>query len=152
MKNTALLLNMIDRYNALAYTHDYIFGFQYKGNIYMAQADADMLPSILKLDRASRGQGMALRFCPNTDTKLALLPKAEVLCSTVYFDDMVDTTRYNKGEIFEKLVTERFGQEWTKDHVPFTEAGDVDYKGKSFQVKYEKATFTNEKTLGKMEG
>ena len=33
--NTTTFKSLIDRYNALAYTHEYIWGFEYKGNIYM---------------------------------------------------------------------------------------------------------------------
>ena len=151
MKNTALLLNMIDRYNALAYTHEYIFGFAFGGNIYMAFASALMLPAILTLDKASRGQGYALRFCPTKDIKTALMPHASLICSKDYFDTLVSNSKYNKGEIFEKLVTEHFGQKWYKDNVPFTDAGDIEYDGIAYQVKFEKASFTTEKTLMKME-
>lgn len=151
MKNTALLLNMIDRYNALAYTHDYLFGFSFAGNIYMAYADADVLPAILCLDKASRGQGYALRFCPNRDVKVALMAGAELICSKAYFEDMLANSKYNKGELFEKLVTEHLGQVWHKDNIPFTQAGDVEAGGIAYQVKFERATFTNEKILAKLE-
>lgn len=151
MKNTALYLNMISRYNALAFTHSYIFGFRYAGNIYMAYADAEMLPSILKLDNAGRNQGHSIRFCPNKGIKLALMPTATLLCSTKYFDTMVSNSKYNKGEIFEKLVTEHFGQQWHKDNVPFTEDGDITVANIAYQIKFERATFTTEKTLMKLE-
>jgi len=151
MKNTALLLNMIDRYNALAYTHEYIFGFCFGGNVYMAYANASVLPAILCVDKASRGQGMALRFCPNKDIKTALMAGAELICSKEYFEDMLANSKYNKGELFEKLVTEALGQVWHKDNVPFTEDGDVTANGIAYQVKFEKSTFTNEKILAKLE-
>ena len=151
MTNTTLLLNMIDRYNALAYTHEYIFGYTYKGNVYMAIVNKCILPAILKLDKASRGAGMALRFCPTNDIKVALLPKSEILCSIKYFDEVVASSKYNKGEVFEKIVTEAYGQEWKKDHVPFTEDGDLTVDEVAYQIKYEKATFTNEKSLHRLE-
>ena len=151
MTNTALYLNMIDRYNALAYTHDYIFGFHFAGNIYMAYADRSMLPAILALDKASRGQGYALRFKPNKDVKVALMPKATLLCSKDFFDSELENSKYNKGELFEKMVTEHYGQKWHKDNVPFTDAGDLDVDDMSYQIKFEKATFTNEKILMKLE-
>ena len=149
--NTALLLNLIDRYDDLAYTHLYIFGFTLDGNVYMAYANSSMLPAVLCVDKASRGQGMALRFCPNKDIKLALMTEAELVCSKQYFEDMLENSKYNKGELFEKLVTERFGQVWHKDNVPFTEDGDVTVEGTAYQVKFERATFTNEKILAKLE-
>jgi len=151
MTNTALLLNLIDRYNALAYTHEYIFGFVFCGNVYFTHTEADILPTILSLDKASRGQGMALRFCPTKDIKAALMPNATLLCSKEYFEEQVASSKYNKGEIFEKMVTEWHGKKWHKDTVPFTQDGDLTVGKTAYQVKFEKATFTNEKILAKLE-
>ena len=147
MTNTALLNHMIEKYNALAYTHEYIFGFSYKENIYQAFVSSSFLSSILTLDRASRGAGCSLRFCPTNDIKVALLPYSEVLCSEKFFNEQVEASIYNKGEIFEKLVTESFGQIWKKDNVPFTDGGDIEVDGTAYQIKFQKATFTNEKAL-----
>lgn len=72
---------------------------------------------------------------------------ATVLCSTSIFDSIVADSRYNKGEIFEKLVTEYYGQQWYKDSVPFTDGGDMVADGIAYQIKFEGATFTNERSL-----
>lgn len=145
-----LFKKLIDLYNSVAYTHNYIWGFQYKGIVYMATTTAEYMLYICKLDKASRGAGYALRFCPNVKQKLTLLPKAEPLCSTAYFKETVESSIYNRGEIFEKLVTEHFGQVWEKDHIPFTEAGDIEVDGIAYQIKYEKATFCNEKSIANL--
>ena len=47
-------------------------------------------------------------------------------------------------------MTESYGQTWTKDNVPFTAGGDIEVDGIAYQIKYEKATFTNEKTLARL--
>lgn len=151
MTNTTLFMNMIDRYNTLAYTHNYIFGFEYKKNIYMAVATSEVLPAVLTLDKASRGAGYALRFKPTTAQKLMLLQKSEVLCSASFFDSMVADSKYNAGEIFEKMVTEKCGQRWEKDNVPFTEAGDIKVGKVSYQIKFQKASFISEKSLARFE-
>lgn len=151
MTNTVLFENMINRYNELAYTHNYIYGFYFQGNVYMVEATAEIMPYILKLDKASRGAGYALRFCPTTAQKALLLSKgAKVLCSKEFFETSVKGSKYNKGEIFEKMVTESFGQAWEKDNIPFTDAGDLEVNGIAYQIKFEKATFTNEKSLARM--
>lgn len=150
MTNMALMNSMIDRYNELAFTHEYVFGFHFNGNIYMAITDSRVLPYVLKLDRASRGAGYALRFKPTVDQKMVLMPNATVLCSEKFFNETVANSKYNKGEIFEKMVTEFFGQIWEKDSVPFTDAGDVTANGIAYQIKYESATFTNEKILARL--
>lgn len=152
MTNTNILFNhMINRYNELSFTHNYIYGFFYQNMVYMVHADATLMPYILKLDKASRGAGYSLRFCPTNAIKVMLISAgAEILCSKAFFDAEVQNSIYNKGEIFEKMVTEKYGQTWTKDNVPFTEDGDLTVNGIAYQIKFEKATFTNEKSLARM--
>ena len=75
---------------------------------------------------------------------------AKVLCSEKFFDELTSESKYNKGEIFEKLMTELNGQEWEKDNVPFTEDGDLTVNGIAYQIKFEKASFINEKQMMKM--
>lgn len=150
MTNTALFATMINRYNEVAFTHNYIWGFTYKHNVYMTITTSEVMPLVCKLDKASRGAGYALRFCPTTDQKLVLMPSATLLCSEKFFNEQVAESKYNNGEIFEKMVTEYFGQVWVKDNVPFTEAGDIETDGVAYQIKYQKATFCNEKSLANL--
>lgn len=151
MMNTALFEMMVNRYNELSYTHNYIYGFFFQNMVYMVEVTADVMPYILKLDKASRGAGYSLRFLPTREQKLFLLTKgAKLLCSKEFFETAVKNSKYNKGEIFEKMVTEHFGQQWTKDNVPFTEDGDLTVNGIAYQIKFERATFTNERTLAGM--
>lgn len=148
MENTALRMDLINKYHALAFTGKYILGYSYKGNIYISYQDANVVNNFIKLDMASRGQGYSIRFKPSRADKVYLLTSSKLLCSVEYFNELVATTKYNKGEILEKLVTEiEAGKEWEKDHVPFTEAGDVEINGIPYQIKFEKATFANEKSL-----
>lgn len=147
----AIFQMLIAGYNRLSYTHNYIFGFEYKGVVYASTVTNEVLPYVLKLDKASRGAGYALRFCPTVEQKLFLMAQgAQVICSSDFFKTVVANSIYNKGEIFEKLVTEKLGQVWEKDNVPYTEAGDVEVDGVAYQIKFEKATFTNEKSLARM--
>lgn len=151
MTNTTLFNHMIKEYNAYSFTHNYIFGFEYKGNIYMVEATSEILPYILTLDKASRGAGYSLRFKPTIEQRLYLISLgAEVLCSNAYFKEVVASNKYNLGENFEKLVTEYFGQVWEKDRVPFWEDGDITVDGVPYQVKFNKASFTSEKQLLKL--
>lgn len=149
--NTTLFNYLINEYNRLAYTHEYIFGFTYKGIVYSVKVDAQVLPYVLKLDKASRGAGYSLRFKPTNEQKLYLIAQgATVVCSEKYFLDLVAESNYNKGEVYEKLETEKVGQTWTKDNVPFTEDGDLTVDGIAYQIKFQGATFTNEKTLARL--
>ena len=140
-----------DIYTKLAFTHNYMFGYAEKGVVYCTIATAEVLPEVCILDAASRDQGAALRFKPNK-TQREILKRYETfkVCALEVLENLYETTKYNRGEIFEKLITEKFGQTWTKDHVPFTVAGDIEVDGVAYQVKYNKATFTNEKTLANL--
>ena len=150
MTNITLLESMINRYNELSYTHMYMLGFEFQGNIYMTITDSNILPYVLKLDKASRGAGYALRFCPNKAQKVLLLPEAQLICSKKFFEETVKNSKYNKGEIFEKMVTELYGQVWEKDNIPFTEDGDITVNNTPYQIKFQKGTFINEKQLARM--
>jgi hypothetical protein len=152
MINTTAFANLIDGYNATSYTHNYIMGFCDRNSVYMVVTDSSVLPYATILDKASRGAGYSLRFKPNKMQKeyLKVNGQTSVLCSKEYFEDICAESKYNRGEIFEKLVTEWFGLEWTKDNVPYTDGGDIEVNGIAYQIKFEKATFTNEKSLARI--
>ena len=152
MKNNEIKRTLIQFYNKHAFTHNYILGFRMNGNIYYVIVDAKELDFITKLDKASRGAGYSLRFKPNKAQKNYLMSlSAEILCSEEFFDELCEMSKYNKGEIFEKLVTEMNGQTWVKDNVPFTEDGDLTVNGIAYQLKFEKATFITEAQMMRME-
>lgn len=151
MTNEVIKKMLQDGYNSVAFTDQYIMVYQFKGTVYFTIANRHLVDRVTCLDRASRGQGYSLRFKPNNNQKVLLMTEnCTPLCSVKFFDDMVADTVYNRGEIAEKLVTEYYGQEWTKDNVPFTQAGDIEVNGIAYQIKYEKATFTNEKALASL--
>lgn len=152
MKNTEIKRTLIQFYNKHAFTHKYILGFRLNGSIYYVIVDAKELDLVTKLDKASRGAGYSLRFKPNKAQKSYLLSLgAEVLCSEEFFNQLKAMSKYNFGELFEKLITEMNGQEWTKDNVPFTEDGDLTVDGVAYQLKFEKATFITEAQMMRME-
>lgn len=147
MTNTTIFEHLFTQYEKLAFTPHYIMGFTFRGVVYMAHMDSAQVKAVIKLDKASRGQGYSLRFKPNTNQKVYMLQFAVPMVSVDFFNGMVADSKYNKGEIFEKLVTEKYGQKWVKDSVPFTEDGDLTVDGVAYQIKFESATFTNEKAL-----
>ena len=152
MSRNEIKRTLVQFYNRKAFTHKYILGFALNGSIYYVVVDGSDLDLVTALDKASRGAGFALRFKPNKAVKNYLMSLgAKVLCSEEFFSDLVKMSKYNKGEIFEKLITEINGQEWTKDNVPFTEDGDLTVDGVAYQLKFEKATFINEAQMMRME-
>lgn len=151
MKNEVMRHKMIKFYNDTAFTHNYIFGYTYKKTVYMTVATSEVLNEIISLDRAGHNTGLSIRFKPNTNQKLMLMSiNSEPICSEEYFESLFKESKYNRGEIFEKIITEKYGQEWTKDNIPYTEDGDITINGIAYQIKYQKATFLTEKSMMNM--
>ena len=147
MKNLTIFNQMLADYEQKAFTNNYILGFTYKKTVYMAIVKADLLPMICCQDLASRGAGFSIRFCPTVAQKLLLLTYSKPMCSEHFFMSEVINSKYNQGEIFEKMVTELFGQTWEKDTIPFYKGADLTADGIHYQIKFQRATFTNEKIL-----
>lgn len=143
---------LLNGYERLAYTNNYILGFVENGEVVFSIVKSEVLAKVCKLDKASRGAGNSLRFAPNKEQKAIIKEFGLVtITNKKVFDEMVETSIYNRGEVFEKLVTEHFGQVWEKDNIPFTEDGDLTVNGVAYQIKFEKATFISEKSLRRFE-
>lgn len=139
---------MIDRYNALAVATAYIVGFILDGMLYYTMS-AHIADEFLKLDRMSskRGGWAKIRVKLTSADRKALVAcgKAIMIGSA----DLLNTAdKYNKGERFERVITETLtGEIWVKDSVPFNVAGDITLNGQEVQIKFDGAELTNEKTL-----
>lgn len=142
---------MIARYNALAVATAYIVGFILDGMLYYTMS-AHIADDFLKLDRMSskRGGWAKIRVKLTSADRKALVAcgKAIMIGSA----DLLDTDdKYNKGERFEKIITETLtGETWVKDSVPFNVAGDITLNGEQVQIKFDGAELTNERTLMRM--
>jgi len=138
---------MINRYNALSAATAYIIGFVLGGMVYYTMS-AHIADEFLKLDRMSskRGGWAKIRVKLTSVDRKALVArgKAVLLGSAALLLD----EKYNKGECFEKVITETLtGETWVKDSVPFNVAGDITLNGEQVQIKFDGAELTNEKTL-----
>lgn len=138
---------MVANYKANAGAHDYIYGFNYKGTVYMTTIMA-FIDEVVSYEQASRGQGFGLRCRIRKALRDELLKTAIALGA----ESELYAGKYNKGENFERLVSQYYGIEWHKDNEAFTNCGDICIGGLEIQIKFDGATFTNEKTLAKVLG
>lgn len=136
---------MLAEYENYSAADSYILGFVYNKGLYMVEV-AEVALDILAVELASRNQGENLRLRIRKAQKEALVENATLIGSA---DDLV-ADKYNRGEIFEKLVTEYYGQTWEKDTVPFWVKGDITLGGKEVQIKLDGATMVNSKLLAKL--
>jgi hypothetical protein len=141
-----------NRYNRIAGAHKYIVGFIRHGVVYYVQLDFAGLCGLLKDDRASskRGGTLKLRVRVSSEQAIRFINRGEAvaLCKVEELDD----GKYNKGENFERIITETLTSElWVKDSVPFYVKGDINVNGEEIQIKLDGAELTNEKTLARAE-
>ena len=143
---------MMETYHKNSAADEYWFGFILGHLLYVVCGlTFDELAVTFKMDRASskRGGFAKIRIKANTATLAAFIPHAVCLGS----EDLLNLAGYNKGEAFEKIITERYTTEqWVKDSVPFWMDGDATINGKKVQIKLNGAELTNEKTLQKYFG
>lgn len=136
---------MIKHYRTHSAADSYILGFVENKNLYMVEV-AEIMPRFLSVEQASRNQGENLRLRIKKNLKKQLMKRNPICLGSA---DLLNADKYNKGEIFEKLVTEFFGQTWVKDTVPFWVQGDIEVDGRQIQIKLDSATLMNTKQIAK---
>ena len=108
----------------------------------------------VKFDKQSskNGGGYSLRYKPTKKEKENIIKSGicKILCSEDYFKNAVENSKYNKGEIFEKMITEKSGQVWEKDNIPFYKGADLTTNNIAYSIKFEKATICTENILNKL--
>ena len=144
------MTEMMNAYNARSASHTYALGFVSGGKLYAQKLTFEELSAFFKLDRASskRGGFAKIRIKLSSKARAELTATAELIGSE---DLLTADPAHNKGENFERELTERWTSEtWVKDSVPFWVAGDIRVNGVEIQVKLDGAELTNEKTLARM--
>lgn len=143
--------DMIQGYITKSAAHKYIVGFEQAGKLYYTVYTGMIADELLKLDRASTKKGgmLKIRIKLNAKIKAMLLNAGKAILLGAA--DLLNTNdKYNKGERFERLITETLTTEvWQKDNIPFWQAGDICWHGEQVQVKFDGAELTNEKTLAR---
>ena len=137
---------MIKHYRNHSAADSYILGFVNDKMLYMVEV-AEIMPRFLSVEQASRNQGENLRLRIKKNLKKQLMKKNPVCLGSA---ELLKAEKYNKGEIFEKLVTEYFGQNWVKDTIPFWVQGDIEINGRQVQIKLDSATLMNTKQIVKL--
>ena len=142
---------MIRKYHKTAFTENYICGFIFNHKVYCVYMSGEDINKVMSFGRGSRNRGKSLRYRPTKAIKAMMLTLGACYMGTEKdFMDMVNNSIYNKGEIFEKMVTEKYGQNWEKDSVPFYKGADLTVGYKAYSIKFQEATFCTEQTLSRL--
>ena len=139
------LNEMILNYRATCAAMAYIIGFVLNNRVYRIVLP-ELMDELFKLDRESKSHGGAakIKLRLTNEIKVQLI---EMGAQDVGGLDILNNGRKNKGEAFEKWETERAGQIWKKDRIPYYVDGDLTVDGVSYQIKFENASFTNENVI-----
>ena len=140
-------MNLLNAYEATSAAAAYIIGFILNNKVY--EIILDNLPEwLIGMDRESTSHGGArkLRIRMNAIARARLLNMGAAYIGTTA---EVLASRKNKGEAFEQYVTERAGQEWHKDSIPYWMDGDLTIGDTKYQIKFESASLANENTIAK---
>lgn len=138
---------MMNRYDSHAGAHTYALGFIFNKSLYAVKLSFAQISKYFKLDHASskRGGFAKIRIRLTATDRAELSEVAELLGAE---DLLTADGKHNKGENFERELTERWtGERWVKDSVPFWVCGDIRVDGVEIQVKLDGAELTNEKVL-----
>ena len=138
--------NMIRDYHKLSASDFYIIGFELEGYIY-AVKQKRIYSKYLKNDRESTKNGGAyiLRLTLTKKQKKTLAKKILPIATS---EEMENAK--NRGEWFEKLIYTIYKQDYKKDYTRFDKRGDIEIDGAQVQLKFERATVANERTIKKI--
>lgn len=143
------LQDMINLYNKYNKADKMIYGFIYNHKVYYTNHSSGLC---LSRQSSNKGGNITLRYRPTKNDKMQALNNATFLISEQDFIKLINNSKYNKGEIFEKLITESYNQKWYKDSVPFYQGGDLTVNNITYQIKFQGATYCTEKKLLELEG
>lgn len=133
---------MIREYRKLDASDKYILGLVIDHMVYAVIVDR-LFPRYMTYEQASRNQGHNLRLRIKAGYRRQLLNRG----AWVLGDESILKGEWNRGEMFEKAVTEYYGQHWEKDTLSFADGSDLIVDGIGYQIKLDTATIVNEKTL-----
>ena len=136
---------MIKNYRKFSASDEYILGFVYNHELYMATVE-EIAPRFMKVERESSKKGghRKLQLRLNAQHKASLIKKGAICLGS---EDLL-IGKYNKGVEFERLIYQNNNQIYRgKDNVGFWVAGDITINGKEVQVKLNGAQIVVENTL-----
>lgn len=136
----------IENYKATSAADAYILGITYHETVY--ELVVDEIPDFcFKGDRESKSHGGVekIRFRLTIEEKWLIIHRYGA--RAIGTPGEILAGRKNKGEAWEKYQTEKAGQEWHKDSVPYYKDGDLTVNGVKYQIKFEDASFANENTI-----
>lgn len=142
------LFDLITLYATRTAANAYILGFIFSGNLYRVTLTFAELTAYIRQSRTSSRKGGTLQARIRVNSKQAAELVESGKAVLMGGAEMLEDGKHNKGEVFEKIITESLtGKTWKKDSTPFWMAGDIELNGEQIQIKLNEAELTNEKAI-----
>lgn len=137
---------MIEKYEVYSKANSYIIGFERKGNLYAVKMSFSELKNSVRYTVSSRGAEQIRVYVTSEQRKAYIANGKAIVIGTA--DMLIADSKHNKGDNFERIVSESYGIAWTgKNSVPFWVAGDVNVNGEEIQIKLQGAELTNSRAI-----
>lgn len=138
--------NMVTEYGKYSKAHSYIVGFERKGNLYAVKMSFVELTNSIRYTVSSRGNEQVRIYMTSEQRKAYIMNGRAVVIAKA--DELEADSKHNKGDNFERIVSESYGIAWTgKNSVPFWVAGDINVNGEEIQIKLQGGELTNSKAI-----
>ena len=138
------MIEMLTLYHLYSKADKYIIGFIYDNKIYYVIQDNIDIRNV-RINKTSAGV-KCLRLYITEQIKMDYIQNAFYLCTFKHLCK-VNQEINNFGYSFEKIIFSKYGKKWKRDNIAFYRAGDMQYKGIQYQIKFHGATLTNINTL-----
>lgn len=145
-----ITIDLFETYKATTKANKIEIGFIVDGVLYAIKLN-EITVDMVRLTTESKG-GLKLKLQISKTQKLKWLAsgKAKKLATEQEFTKLVSESKYNKGEVLERILTEKRGLKWHKDSIRYDKAGDIDLKRDRIQVKFENASLTSAYTMARV--
>lgn len=140
-------MELFNKYNEKKATDKYLIGFAFKGNIYYGFFD-EILDCWCNYSATADKDDMCIKFQPQTSRhKKNMVKSMTCLMTEKEFENEVKNSIYNRGDMFEKIMFEKFNGEntWSKNSIPFDKGSDIEFAGMKISVKFDDSTICTEK-------
>ena len=145
--------NVLEIYHALNCADFFIIGVTTKTNV-LAYIIKKIPADFCKCDRTSKNsKGISHKkivFRPNQKQINELSQKYKPLFTMLINDfnnEKLINNINNNGEMFEKIVVEKFNKQWRRTNEPFDIEPDLTVNNVNFQIKFMRAEICNEQNL-----
>ncbi len=149
------LRTMVNGYKTFDASERHLDGFTSDDFIWAYDCVFDGMGCVLDRAAKSKGGAVSMRFKPTAKEKRAMIENgAFQVCTVEHFKEvyamLAPIYGNNNGHAFEYVMHEYVGQTWEKDTLKWWEGPDMIINGITYQLKFEKATFTTETQLKKI--